>query len=325
MKREHQSQQSSKPAASTQLHARSKHLRPYDFPQLILSFPPLNQYLLENKRGQTSINFFDPKAVKALNTALLKYHYQVQDWTFPAQYLCPPIPGRADYLHHLADLLASCNNKKIPRGKQINCLDIGVGANCIYPILGQRIYGWSFIGSDIDPKAVEAATQIVVANEGLREQVEIRRQPNPKQLLNGVWKKGEYIDLLLCNPPFHASKAAAETAAKRKLKNLTGKKINRPVLNFGGQQHELWCAGGERKFIQTLIKESQSFATRCFWFTSLVSKEANLIPLQAYLQKTNINQQKVISMGQGNKKSRLLAWTFLNQKQQKSWSAARWR
>jgi 23S rRNA (adenine1618-N6)-methyltransferase len=36
-------------------------------------------------------------------------------------YLCPPIPGRADYIHYIADLLAS-NNGIIPKGHGIQGL-----------------------------------------------------------------------------------------------------------------------------------------------------------------------------------------------------------
>lgn len=33
-------------------------------------------------------------------------------------------------------------------------LDVGTGASCIYPLLGHRVYGWNFMGSDIDRWAV---------------------------------------------------------------------------------------------------------------------------------------------------------------------------
>jgi 23S rRNA (adenine1618-N6)-methyltransferase len=43
----------------------------------------------------------------------------------------PSIPGRADYIHYIADLLAESNNGIIPRSWDQG-LDIGIGANCIY-------------------------------------------------------------------------------------------------------------------------------------------------------------------------------------------------
>jgi 23S rRNA A1618 N6-methylase RlmF len=49
-------------------------------------------------------------------------------------YLCPPFLEETDYIHYIADLLASSNNGIIPK-HAVQGLDIGVGANCIYPIM----------------------------------------------------------------------------------------------------------------------------------------------------------------------------------------------
>lgn len=40
------------------------------------------------------------------------------------------------------------------------------------------------------------------------------------------------------------------------------------MLNFGGQQQELWCEGGEVAFITQMIAESQQFGRQVKWFTS---------------------------------------------------------
>ncbi|GAB68576.1 hypothetical protein PCYB_134500 [Plasmodium cynomolgi strain B] len=127
-------------------------------------------------------------------------------------YLCPNIPGRANYMHYIADLTAlpkvpvegaskgakhgertnerigeridervgeqvgEWTNERVGeltveqvdkwtplaretndeekdtllRGSQIKVLDIGVGSNCIYPLLGNCIYNWSFVGVDVN-------------------------------------------------------------------------------------------------------------------------------------------------------------------------------
>ena len=149
----------------SRLHPRSKHRERYDFKPLIASHPDLERYVKLNIYNDESIDFFDPEAVKSLNTALLKHYYDIEFWDIPKNYLCPPIPGRADYIHHIADVLSSKNFGKIPIGEQIRCLDIGVGANCVYPILGKKEYGWSFIGSDIDPNCIESSKEIVFLND----------------------------------------------------------------------------------------------------------------------------------------------------------------
>ena len=91
----------------SKLHPRSKHRERYDFEKLISGFPELGPFVQPNKFDDLSIDFANPDAVKALNRALLKFHYGIEHWDVPDGYLCPPIPGRADYIHHIADLLDS--------------------------------------------------------------------------------------------------------------------------------------------------------------------------------------------------------------------------
>jgi 23S rRNA (adenine1618-N6)-methyltransferase len=311
-KREH-------PTEKFVLHPRNKHRARYDFRQLTESIPELAPFVKLNSYDDESIDFSDPEAVRILNKALLKYFYEIGNWNIPSGYLCPPIPGRADYIHYCADLLSSSNQGKIPVGNQIKCLDIGVGANCIYPIVGIKEYGWSFVGSDIDPVAIEIANSIIDGNPSLKGNVELRFQPNSRDMFNGIIQKEERFDLSVCNPPFHASAFEAESGTVRKLKHLNGPKTTRPVLNFGGASHELWCEGGEIRFVHDLIRQSKAFASSCLWFTSLVSKASNLRKVEEMLKKAGATGIKIIPMGQGNKISRIVAWTFFTDAQQKLW------
>ena len=118
------------------LHPRNPHRSRYDFEQLISVCSEMAAFILINEHNVETIDFSNPKAVKVLNKALLISNYDIQNWSIPTDYLCPPIPGRADYIHYLADLLASSNNGIIPEGETVVGLDIGIGANCIYPIIG---------------------------------------------------------------------------------------------------------------------------------------------------------------------------------------------
>ncbi|MHA6248573.1 23S rRNA (adenine(1618)-N(6))-methyltransferase RlmF [Pontibacter sp. CAU 1760] len=314
----------SHPKEKAGLHPRNKHRERYDFEQLIKSCPELRPFVRVNEYNDASVDFFDPEAVKTLNKALLSHFYGIRHWDIPQNYLCPPIPGRADYIHHAADLLAASNQGKIPKGRQITCLDVGVGASAVYPIIGQQEYGWSFIGADIDPVSVQNSRQIAAANPALSGSVTVRLQPNPKDIFRGIIHPGESIDLTVCNPPFHASLAEAQAGTVRKLSNLQQKKINKPTLNFGGQKAELWCEGGESRFVNDMIYQSRQFATSCFWFTTLISKQANLKGAYSALTKAGAVDVKTIPMAQGNKISRVLAWTFLNPDQQRTWSSSRW-
>ena len=291
------------------LHAANLHQGNYDFKALCECSAPLKPYLSKNPKGLLTINFSDANAVLALNQALLKFFYDVDFWQIPQGYLCPPIPGRADYIHYLADLLAKDNNGNVPRGKQIKVLDIGVGANCIYPIIGSQCYGWSFIGSDIDTVALKTAGLIVQSNAKLKPFIKLRLQKNRSSIFEGIIKKGEKFALTLCNPPFHASMQAALAGSQRKINNLNKQKTE-VTLNFGGQENELVCAGGELAFLKQMCIESKNYAQQVEWFSSLVSKSENISPLKKLLEKSGVKQIEVIKMSQGQKISRLIAWHF---------------
>jgi 23S rRNA (adenine1618-N6)-methyltransferase len=299
------------------LHPRNRHRERYDFEQLVRSSPSLKPFVSLNKFGDESIDFANSDAVKALNTALLRHFYEIKFWEIPENYLCPPIPGRADYIHHIADRLASKNDGKIP--KTIKCLDIGVGANCVYPIIGNKEHGWIFVGSDIDPVSIASANRIIQNNPGLNGAVECRLQTNPKQIFRGIIKQGERFDLTVCNPPFHSSLAEATAGNIRKLSNLGNKRITKPTKNFGGQNREVWCEGGELQFVRNMITESSEFRNSVLWFSTLVSKQSNLKSIYSELKRANVFEVKTIQMGQGNKISRIVAWTYQDENPQKEW------
>ena len=313
------------PKVKLKLHPRNKNRERYDFKQLIGSSPELAPYVKPNIYGDESVDFANPDVVKALNKALLIYHYGLKYWGIPTGYLCPPIPGRADYIHHIADFLGKNNFGKIPNGPKIKCLDIGVGASCIYPIIGSQEYGWSFIGSDIDPVAIKSSNQIIKSNSALDGKIECKLQPNPKDFFIGIIQKDELIDLSICNPPFHASAREAQAGSLRKIHNLNpGKKIE-PILNFGGQNHELWCEGGEEKFVHNMILQSKKFAANCFCFSTLISKESNLKSIYKALEQAEAFAVETIAMGQGNKISRIVVWSFLTAEEKNKWIIARWK
>jgi 23S rRNA (adenine1618-N6)-methyltransferase len=306
------------------LHSRNKHAGRYDLKALRLLHPELKEFVAKNKYGNLSIDFFNPKAVKALNKALLISHYGLDYWDIPYGFLCPPIPGRADYIHHIADVLASSNDGKLVKGEQITCLDIGVGANCVYPIIGNSAYGWSFIGTDIDQNGIEAAQKIVTSNPSLHGKVEFRLQPKPEHIFSGILKTNEKVDLTICNPPFHATQAEAEAGTLRKLSNLKKKRVKKAELNFSGQGGELWTDGGEKRFVLNMINESAQFSKNSAWFSTLVSKQSNLRSFYDRLEKVGAVEHKTTPMGQGNKMSRIIAWTYLTPTEMKTWAEERW-
>ena len=313
-----------KKVEKSRLHPRNKNREKYDLSALTLCNPELKKYIVPNRSGGDSIDFSNPLAVKVLNRALLHHAYGIENWEFPDENLCPPIPGRADYIHHIADILAENNFGKIPTGQNVICLDVGLGASCIYPIVGVTEYDWTFIGSDIDPKAIASAQNIIDANASIKNRIECRLQKNSKDVFYGIVSKEEKIELTICNPPFHASIEEAQKGSRRKVKNLSGKNVKTPKLNFSGIASELICEGGENQFIQNMIRESLDFSKNCYWFSTLVSKQSNLKGIYRLLEKSSATQIKMVPMGTGNKSSRIVAWTFLSFAEQKEWRKTRW-
>ena len=290
------------------MQMQNKDKNKYDFIELVKSSPSLLQYIKLNEYNNQTIDFFNPAAVKSLNKALLKHNYNI-NWDIPQGYLCPPVPGRADYLHHIANFLQKELSDSPKR--RIKCLDVGVGANCIYPLIGSREYSWDFVGSDIDNIAIESAKNNISKNPSLKNNIEIRLQNNKQQIFKGIILENEFFDLSICNPPFHSSVAEAQSGTIRKLNNLKHKKHKKATLNFGGQNNELWCQGGEKQFIKTMIAESKDFSTSVRWFSTLVSKKDNLKYFYNYLKLAKATKVKTINMEKGNKISRILVWSFL--------------
>lgn len=286
-----------------ELHPNNPHKGKYDLKLLVKNLPQLKRYLRKNPRGEDTIDFSDNEAVVLLNKALLKTYYNINNWDIPKGFLCPPIPGRADYIHYIAELLEG-------KMENVRVLDIGTGANCIYPIIGSQSYNWDFVASDIDPKSIENSRRIVESNKNLRNKVTLKLQRDRNKIFEGIIEETDRFDLTMCNPPFHASLEDAMRANKRKVKNLS--KDNRGVkkgLNFGGQKAELWCPGGERLFLKKMVKESVKFSSQVTWFTSLVSNKDNVKPTVKLLDKLGANH-RILEMSQGQKISRVLAWTF---------------
>ena len=286
-----------------ELHPNNPHKGKYDFEILGKNIPQLKEYIRKNPRGEDTIDFSDNEAVILLNKALLKTFYNIDNWDIPKSFLVPPIPGRADYIHYIAELLEKKDNVKV--------LDIGTGANCIYPIIGSQSYGWNFLASDIDSKSIENAQKIIDANKNLKDKIILKLQKNRDNIFEGIIDKTDRFDLTMCNPPFHSSLEAAIKANERKVSNLNkGNKEIKKGFNFGGQKAELWCNGGELLFLKKMAKESVKFSSQVNWFTSLVSDKDNIKPLGKLLEKLGAKEVKVLEMSQGQKISRVLAWKF---------------
>mgnify|MGYP000918273721 FL=1 len=279
------------------LHPKNNFNKGYDFDALILVNPLLKEFVAKNQFDTVTIDFSNPEAVRELNKALLFSFEKISSWNFPAKNLCPPIPGRLDYIHYLADLLSSEENIKI--------LDIGTGATGIYPLLGIATYNWNFVATDIDIDSLDVAQDIMDDNK-FDSKIELRQQLKEEQILKGILKDDDSFSATMCNPPFYKSAEEAQGANGRKSRNLG----NNAIRNFAGNNNELWYVGGEKAFLHNYLYESSLFPKSSKWFTSLVSKKENVKSLEKSSKKLGVQEFKIIPMHQGNKVTRIVAWRF---------------
>jgi 23S rRNA (adenine1618-N6)-methyltransferase len=239
------------------LHPRNWHNQGYDLTALAHSYPALKAHIARNAYGDLAIEYADASAVKTLNAALLKHHYKIAGWDIPTGALCPPVPGRADYLHYVAELLGVTQPTKVPAASSpIRLLDIGTGASGIYPLLACQLYGWHCVASDINQTSLDSVATTLQHNPRLKQHITLRRQEDKNNIFKDVIRAGEFYNLSVCNPPFHASADEAKKASQKKRRNLARQHNAHATtgLNFGGQAAELWCKGGERLFLKKMIK-----------------------------------------------------------------------
>ncbi len=270
---------------------------------LVKAEPILEQYIFTKKDGNKTIDFGEFEAVRALNKALLKSCYNITFWDIPPGHLCPGVPGRADYIHYAAEFL----NTKLDSVKNLKCIDIGTGPSIIYPLLGHRIHNWSFIASEVDEVSLRCAKGIIEAN-GLGSVIELRRQKDRNLILKNIVKPHERIDLLMCNPPFYASIEEATEKSKRKITNLKLRKTDRST--FDGTKSELTYPGGELAFVKLLISESLEFRTQIKWSSALISNRQHIPNLIKFLEFKKVKEYSILKMHLGNKKLRILIWSF---------------
>lgn len=280
------------------MHPKNPFTQDYNFETLIAEYPPLKPFVFENEHGNNTLKFADHEAVKALNTALLKAHYGITHWHIPENNLCPPIPGRLDYLLHVAALLPE---------KEIHLLDIGTGANLIYPILATRHFNWKCTASEVNLDSLGVAQEIIDKNESLKN-IDLRHQQFKTHILEHIIQPTDVFDVVVCNPPFFKNRTEAELSNRRKFKNLELNEEN--TKNFGGLSNELWYKGGEAAFVQKMAEESLQFKDQVQWFTAIVSQKENLKNIKRAINKTKPTEVRIVEMEQGNKQSRFIAWTF---------------
>ncbi|KAG2308017.1 hypothetical protein Bca4012_083025 [Brassica carinata] len=273
---------------------------PPDFASLASLYPSFKPFVFFSGGSRPRIDWTDYNATRELTRVLLLHDHGLT-WWIPDGQLCPTVPNRSNYIHWINDLLSS---QILPSscGGKVKGFDIGTGANCIYPLLGASLFGWSFIGSDITDVALEWAEKNVQSNPHISDLIEIRdskilpEEDDDIKVLVGVVKESETFDFCMCNPPFF------ETFEEAGLN---------PKTSCGGTPAEMVCVGGEQAFVTRIIQDSAVLKQRFRWYTSMLGKKANLKLLISKLWQVGVTVVKTTEFVQGQTSRWGLAWSFI--------------
>ncbi|KAK9931231.1 hypothetical protein M0R45_018517 [Rubus argutus] len=307
-------------------HLRNKYLdNPPDFAQLASLYPSFKPFVFFARDGRPRIDWTDFNATRELTRVLLLHDHRL-NWWIPDGQLCPTVPNRSNYIHWIEDLLSSdIIAKTTTNGDKVRGFDIGTGANCIYPLLGASLLGWSFVGSDMTDVALEWAEKNVRDNPHISELIEIRKVESGENILPakgssnealvsteghaclntgyygppillGVVRDGEEFDFCMCNPPFF------ETMKEAGLN---------PKTSCGGTPAEMICPGGEKAFITRIIEDSFALKHTFRWYTSMLGRKSNLKLLTSKLWEVGATVVKTTEFVQGQTCRWGLAWSFL--------------
>lgn len=161
-------------------------LNPYknskpDFKTLAQKYPELQQCLVHRGDDAATINWAEPLSSRLVSEILLMEDFGLTV-KFASDRLCPPLPNRINYLCWLQETFKLCC---IDSRSGCSVLDIGVGASCIYPLLGNKLFHWSFVGSDIDSDSVLEAREVVI-NNNLQEHISIVSVANSDTVQNYI-------------------------------------------------------------------------------------------------------------------------------------------
>lgn len=278
-----------------------------DFQYLVDAYPELAKYTRKkDEDGQVSLNFKDWDACNELVKAQFLHDFGIT-WTVPKPHLVPPIANRLNYLCFIHDIMSlwSLKQNSDRLSYEYKVLDIGCGANLVYPLLGAAYFGWSFVGCDVNTDALHIAAHNRDLNEALAPLIMLRkivRQPcqgnaekEPKGII-GACLLDDTFDACMCNPPFFSD-----------MKEMG----QNPLTDFGGTSDEMVYPGGEECFVSEMIKDSERHKQSVSWFSTMVGKKKTLKLAKKILYSLDSNAIRTYELAQGSTHRWVIAWSFV--------------
>lgn len=263
------------------------------------------------KSNKSWMDFQNPQMVKQLTKSLLKRDFHL-NLELPEDRLCPPVPIRYEYIQYISSLLdttpPSLSQSPDPN-RQVVGIDIGVGASCIYPLLGCAAHpNWRFKGTDIDLNNLFYARRNVEINH-LNTRISVLDVSKEQRLLpwermfpEAVGDGDVKVDFVMCNPPFYESKEAMEK---------TFSKESPPSAVCTGAEVEMICEGGDAGFASRILEESVELGEKVQWYTAMMGRLESVEGLVKKLKEKGCRNWVVGMLKPGGKTRRwVVGWSW---------------
>lgn len=278
-----------------------------DFKKLACDYQELEKYMISNNKNKRSkFDFKNPEAVRALTCALLHRYFQ-KTITLPPDRLIPAVPQRLNYVCWMEDLVKVVENQEPELN--INGLDIGTGASCIFPILGcHRNPNWSFVGVEPDEKSFKSAYDNVERNF-MQDRIRVIKITTEDQLTDILSLASQPITFIMCNPPFFEEGYGVTMEL-----DSDSNKSSRPKSEANcSDEIESITSGGEIAFVGYLLEQSINFKEDVIIYSSMLGKKQSLMHFKQTLASLQANENLSwtwAELCQGKTIRYAIAWTF---------------
>ena len=271
-----------------------------DFLTLIKEFPELKKYILkqnEDNEGEFQFDWSNNELSLLMDKSILNYYFDIKYYDIPNGFLIPPIPSRINYINLINSIITKLI-KDIDI-KNIIGIDIGTGANIIYPILGYSIYKWKFICTEINKEAYNNA-KLILQKNNLENNINIIKQNNKDNIFISILNRENKYIFSMCNPPYYNYENEIKLEDKKRDNEY----------NFD----EIYYKNGEFGFFQRYFEESICYKNNVFLYTILIGKKINAENIYDKLSSYNdiikiYNMQKILT---GNNVRYIIYWSFFN-------------
>ncbi|KAF7127918.1 hypothetical protein RHSIM_Rhsim11G0190600 [Rhododendron simsii] len=329
------------------IHPRNKYSdNPPDFAQLASLYPSFEPFVFYSRDGRPRIDWTDFNATRELTRVLLLHDHSLNWYSFHLL-LKSYVEYREMFLFWKYVWFSSNGPLPYCDGEVVRGFDIGTGANCIYPLLGASLLGWSFVGSDVTDVALEWAERNVKNNPHISGLIEIRKVESGKMTSYGEEScEGQLVDSGSNTLTHEIEARNPEPDILRPLElhsNVNKSYHGPPVLygvvrdgeefdfcmcnppffesmeeaglnpktSCGGTLEEMVCPGGEEAFISRIIQDSFELMQSIRWYTSMVGRKSNMKILMSKLREVGVTIVKTTEFVQGQTCRWGLAWSFM--------------